>query len=317
MKTAFQKRLRLRRRYVTTVLVGGLGNQLFQFYAGEWLSKRLGVAHRVNGALSQFGRTGHSDWLTGFDLGKVSIYETKSRHGFGYAFQFLKFRAFDFIQILPERLKTYGEQVFGYYRSQVTGFDSDLHLLTHPVTVAGYFQTFFYVDHLKSQGAFSRPILRNPTNWHAQVATLFSGQKTLSLHVRRGDYVQQQERFGLLDGAYYLHAISKLEAQGCNWDQVIVFSDDPDRVQSEFTFLAKFSPIYLAAPAEAHAAESLDLMSKSTFLVIGNSTFSWWAAFLSSAEVVVRPSKWFKNMPDPELMFPEGWWEATSIWSES
>jgi hypothetical protein len=56
-------------------------------------------------------------------------------------------------------------------------------------------------------------------------------------------------------------------------------------------------------------------MSKANYLVIGNSTFSWWAAYLNENQTnIVAPRKWFKGREDPSELMPPHWKLTESIW---
>jgi hypothetical protein len=58
-------------------------------------------------------------------------------------------------------------------------------------------------------------------------------------------------------------------------------------------------------------AETLELMRHGSAYVIANSTFSWWAAFLSyqSGCTKIMPAPWFQNMPSPIGIKPQDWIE--------
>jgi hypothetical protein len=55
-------------------------------------------------------------------------------------------------------------------------------------------------------------------------------------------------------------------------------------------------------------------MSMGKFLVISNSTYSWWAGRISSAEKIIAPNKWFKGINDPKSIYPPNWQKIESSW---
>lgn len=124
---------------------------------------------------------------------------------------------------------------------------------------------------------------------------------TVSLHVRRGDYIKLSEHHHNLSIRYYQNAINYF--QGCKF---LIFSDDIEWckkqfVGSEFYFVENQSDV-----------DDLYLMSLCNHNVIANSTFSWWAAYLNQNpnKVVVYPDKWFgpKNSDLSTCdLFPEEW----------
>jgi hypothetical protein len=57
------------------------------------------------------------------------------------------------------------------------------------------------------------------------------------------------------------------------------------------------------------------LMSRASDLIISNSTFSWWSAYISNKETnVVAPNKWFRDLEDPKMLIPEHWHQVDSQW---
>jgi hypothetical protein len=305
-----------RKKTVRANLAGGLGNQLFQYHAALYIAKRLSARLVVNATLSQFGRTGHADWINGFHFPADKVIKTSSPRSFGYVLQLLRFRYLGIAERLTTSLGLEPLRVIGYLRSKVVGFDPKLEDITKSVTLSGYFQSHLYAKFLKEQGCLPDLQLAVRSTWHRSASVEFRTKKILSLHIRRGDYANEKESFGILAIEYYLAAIDDLETLGAQWDEIWVFSDEPAAIRKELTGLTNRTFRFVNPPPDSHAGESLDLMSRSKYIVIANSTFSWWAAYRSHADIVVRPSKWFKGMSDPQELFPETWQPKQSMWMD-
>lgn len=108
---------------------------------------------------------------------------------------------------------------------------------------------------------------------------------TLSVHIRRGDYVKSQEWHTLLSKEYYDEAITKIP----NIDKILVFSDDILWCKENFK---ADNVIYIEDEKDYI---ELYLMSMCTNNIIANSSFSWWGAWLNQNEnkIVVAPKDWF------------------------
>jgi hypothetical protein len=203
------------------------------------------------------------------------------------------------------------------YHSPDVGYDPQLQSITPPVKLFGYFQTWRYYQALKDQGLVPEILMKRPSSWFLDTADEFDRQgKVLGIHVRRGDYVGNSE-IGTLSVSYYEAAIKELKSRGVTWDAVWVFSDDVPRSQNEFKNFSAESKnfVFIEPPADSHSFESLMLMSKSSSLIIANSTYSWWAAALGNPDKIIAcPSKWFAQMEDPKDLRPESWIRIPSAW---
>jgi hypothetical protein len=93
------------------------------------------------------------------------------------------------------------------------------------------------------------------------------------------------------------------------------FSDDIIAAKELLRNLEISIPIQFAEPQDNNPEESLMLMSRSTVLIMANSSFSWWAAQLGNrSKFVVCPSKWFRNMLEPYDLIPPNWHREESNW---
>jgi len=308
-------RNRLNETRVTVVLNGGLGNQFFQYFAGLYVAHRTKSRLFVDATFAQRGRTGHSDWIDVLRLpGMISkdapwfslnflasMISRVTRALFASLFKSNKLR----IRLLRQ------------YRSPVNGFDISLDYLESPITILGYFQTWRYYKWLKDQNIVPEFRLNRPSEWFLETQKRLENEgKVLGLHFRRGDYVRHPQ-IGILSMGYYQNAILALRAKMVEWDAVWVFSDDTNITQEDVRGL--FPPteklFFVKPPLESHSFESLSLMSKTSTLVIANSTFSWWAATLGDPQMkIVCPESWFAGKEDPVDLCPPAWIRAKSTW---
>jgi hypothetical protein len=121
----------------------------------------------------------------------------------------------------------------------------------------------------------------------------------ISLHVRRGDYLKAAMIHTVQDISYYNKALAILPSNM----KVIVFSDDLEWCQQNFigdrfVFIDEIDYV------------SIYLMSKMNHHIIGNSSFSWWGAWLSTHEnkVVIAPKNWFgEGFEDATDIIPKNW----------
>ena len=300
---------------IQLILIGGLGNQLFQYFAGQYLAHKSGGVLRVDPSLSQFGRSGHSDWINAVTLSMGSA-SRREQFSLTDLKSLVKRKVRDFlVRLISSKEMQLG--VLHQYQSPVLGFDPLLEEIKPPVTITGYFQTWKYYRALADKGLVAEIQMKNPTNWfHEKLSELDCQGNVLGVHVRRGDYVGNSD-IGTLSVSYYEAAIRDLRARGANWDAIWIFSDDKELTQLEFkNFDGGGKQLHFVdPPKESHSFESMLLMSKCQSIVIANSTFSWWAATLGDpSKTIACPSKWFAQMADPEDLYPESWIRVSSEW---
>jgi len=128
------------------------------------------------------------------------------------------------------------------------------------------------------------------------LAEQIKSSNSVSLHVRRGDYVtfkNNKELFGETDLSYYEKAISYI-AEHVENPRFFVFSDDIAWCKENLKM--QFPVIYVSdSSAGPKNAFHLELMSLCKHNIIANSSFSWWGAWLNnnSDKIVVVPGGWY------------------------
>ena len=297
---------------VTVQLVGGLGNQLFGYFAGRYVAKRLGAELLLD--VSQFdkGITAHGSTIASFKVSeRTQNLKQETRFPILVAQSALNFAA-NKLPILTDLV----ESLTGIHTSKPIGIDPRIHSVKPGMLMRGYYQTYVYVQDAISKASHDHLVLAKPSDWYLQLSAEALVAKPIMVHVRRGDYAKPANKdFGMLAATFYKKAVDQIRHVSGNIDAPIwVFSDELDLAKTE---LGKDLPQakYIDPPSEASAAESMLLMSLGSANVISNSTFSWWSAILNPEAIVVAPSKWFKAMPDPEGLIPPSWLIETSVWT--
>ena len=124
--------------------------------------------------------------------------------------------------------------------------------------------------------------------------------------MRLGDYLSEGG-FGIPGQNYYQEAISR-QLSDDKFNKIWLFSDEPEKAVK---FLPKDLGVGLRViePSDLSSAETLEIMRYGHGYVIGNSTFSWWGAFLSHSENprVCYPYPWFKDHKAPRNLMPKEW----------
>lgn len=196
---------------------------------------------------------------------------------------------------LINKLKYYNEAIFHY--------DSRFQTITDNTTLFGYFQSDKYFEKyehiIRKDFTFKDQILDNVATFMKDL----SGQKEIvSVHIRRGDYVNLQQFHPLCSEKYYNEAMNIMG--DCKF---LIFSDDIQWCKN--TFGNSRDIIYSDLPS--HISD-LCAMTMCDHNIIANSSFSWWGAWLNNNKnkKVVAPARWFgesysdKNTKD---IYCESW----------
>jgi glycosyl transferase family 11 len=119
----------------------------------------------------------------------------------------------------------------------------------------------------------------------------------LAVHVRRTDYAIRPEHLPMLDRGYYTRAAVAIEAPGHTRLTYHVYGDDPDWAAEELPerWEWKAHPAVAFGETEDEPTDWLDLLLMARYpkLIVANSSYSWWSAFLAGTATVVAPSPWF------------------------
>ena len=297
-------------------LTGGLGNQLFQVAAAIDLSENGKVILHDNLGRPRVNSLGVPE-IQSFTLPKNISIQSHPRFnkfiskvlGFNLRCGFrptkmeLAFRrpiALTSNIVMSIYLRT----IVSLVKSSSLGYDSNVKRFKSNRVLVGYFQTFLHIGALSQQQFVNFSAQANKKVY--EYKTMALSERPLVVHIRLGDYVHEDE-IGILSYSYYKLCLN--EAWNPNtFGKIWLFSDEPQKALERIP--VKLHPhVRVIDSADLSSAETLQIMTYGSGYVIGNSTFSWWGAYLreNQAVPVYCPQPWFKNMDEPKKIVPDQW----------
>jgi hypothetical protein len=244
---------------ISIQLIGGLGNQLFQFALGT----KLGVENN-RAVIFLSPKNGIPNRLVELGL------ET----GFPYL-PLVKENKIDFK--LMEKCNKRRTQVL----NEISFHFTPIKISKKHSQLVGYFQSEKYFMEISV-------VLRNFLRDKLDIPKLSNGD-AIAIQIRLGDMArnpQFRRVHGLINDDYVLRSLELLKS---SYENLIVYGDDLELIEKELPLLAKSKAKYASRQTDLKQFAEL---ASSPNIVISNSTFGWWAAWLGEGNVVA-PKQWF------------------------
>ena len=297
---------------ISCIIMGGLGNQLFQIYTTMALSMEM---------------------KTNFIFPKVKL-ETDKRSD-TYWDTFLKELEKNTMLIDIKKLKypVYKEKEFKYNKIQIM---PDLIKKNGGVMLYGYFQSYKYFDNEYKNITKYIKLDESRSDVRNMYYKKYENSNVISAHFRMGDYKNLQNCHPILGEDYYINSINFIlskKRSTIKWT-VLYFceEEDMDEVKSKVEKIKKECMEYFCEKGQECELEferaggeckiedwrQLLLMSCCQHNIIANSSFSWWAAYFNdnSEKIICYPERWFglqlsnHNTSD---MCPKSWNKIKNI----
>lgn len=184
--------------------------------------------------------------------------------------------------------------------------------------ISGYFQDSTFAVILKKQGFFDNFIFSDKSKRMEDLFSEIYQENSTLMHLRFGDYRQAGETLGNLSQSYYKNAITGYSQIANN--PIYVLSDEPEVAR---VFLKEFgdSDIRIVPRStEISTFDYLRIFGAANRIILANSTFSWWGAFLAqNVETVLAPRPWYKNessqAPILDSFYPSDFSTLKSDWA--
>lgn len=255
---------------VVPILQGGLCNQLFQIANAYAYAKRTGNQYGIN-----------YSWSTCSNQGSTAI---KYKNTLYKNIPEVNARLEDFTM-------KYNETQFRYV--PVPRFN------VPNILLEGYFQSDKYFDDcledIKKLFVFPSEVIDKVESFIKQIDKPIFG-----VHIRRGDYIKFKDFHSLQEPSYYINAGKIITGE----HQIVICTDDWDSVNKEMNFKGAIKSPF------SNDLEDLYLLSRCHSLILCNSSFSWWASFLTQEKkLIVAPKNWFASYgpQDFQDIYRSGW----------
>ena len=251
---------------ITVLIQGGLGNQLFQYAYGR--------------ALLEQGKEVEFD---------ISFYDTNTKYT---KREYLLDRF-----CIDERIKIVkkGDIKKSLFTKILDKIDVDRRVRYVEVdknadnfTADGYYASSKYFDTIRNI-ILQEVTLKNKSEKYKEwEARILSAKKPLMVHARRTDHILNKT-FTRIEEPYYEEGLSHFE-EDC---EIFGFSDNEEWLRNAIK-----RPITMVSGQGFTDYEELMLMSLGQNFIIANSTYSWWAAWLSTRQdkKIVALAKWFRSI---------------------
>lgn len=147
--------------------------------------------------------------------------------------------------------------------------------------LGGHYQSYKYFDHNRK---YIRKLFRNQDVINELYTHYHGTSWTTAIQVRRGDYVKFPDHHPMLPAEYY-----KKAAELTDCDQYYIFSDDIEWCKENLKFDKPVQYIKDTDYCELYVIASCKN------IIISNSSFGWWAAYLKNYDVgkIIAPANWY------------------------
>ena len=291
---------------VIVKLMGGLGNQMFQYAAARRLAHFNNTNLKID--LSWFDNICKVDSSREYALDEFEIQENFASRE---EIEALTVKTQGFVERLI--IKAIGRKLGtapSYIREKYFHFDPDILYLDDGVYLDGYWQSEKYFKDIETIIRQEFTIKSEMNAKSLAIKKHIKSTNSVSLHIRRGDYISNPHTnkfHGSCNVKYYFRCIENLTLR-LKHPHFFIFGDDPEWTRANLKLPYPTTFVDHNPPEKGY--EDLKLMSRCKYHIIANSSFSWWGAWLNPDpdKIVITPDRWFnKEDVDTTDLLPENW----------
>ena len=297
---------------ITVKLMGGLGNQLFQYAFGASLAHKLNqeTLYDISWFIHERTRSLKLNSL-GLSLKYKTagtIYAILKKSAIYCSARSKLIRSFKPLQ----KLEAVYDLKTALFSSIVKEKDFNIERIENDKNYYfdGYWQNPEYFENIRDiiLKSINFPEFQNAQDFNLKKQICDS--ESVAIHIRRGDYVSDpwaNQNLGTCSIEYYQKAVKLILSKQSN-TKFFLFTDDPDFVKTNFGFLPD---VTLVSDNIRTDIDELNLLHLCKHFITANSSFSWWGAWLSQNpyKIIIAPEKWYKNAEADKncKIVPENW----------
>ncbi len=274
---------------------GGLGNQMFQYALAL---KLMSLGREVKLDVTKYAQHPvHND----FELDRVfklcvPYAASREIRRLGY----LKANHWtEFLKKTPFKKKT-------VYSHESYAFDEKV-LSLDGCYLEGYWQSEKYFLDIRDRMMDTYRFPELQKDWQKELAKRLRERCSVSVHVRRGDYLRFPRYQGICTPEYYHRAMGYFRERFPGQAEFYIFTNDFPWAREAFP---QDDCHFVEGNTGTESFRDMQLMGLCRHHIIANSSFSWWGAWLDPdpLKIVIAPRRWVDDpTEDQSSIVPEGW----------
>lgn len=284
---------------ITVKIFGGLGNQLFQYTFGQYVAKKINtrVVYDIQTNSKSKNFTSRDlDIASLFDITLSDHHQAKNKKLFNNGFLWRIKRKLT--QYFPILNKKYIVQKNAHYL---------LKNLKDNVYYEGYWQNYSYPDVIKeyliNEISSKEKIIIREDDFMKNIRE----NETVAIHIRRDDYIKikkNKKLYSICELSYYEKAVELIKQKIKN-PKFLIFTQDKEWASEHFN-----GEEYHLVKTNT-ALEDMLYMKNCKHIIMANSTFSWWGAWLNQNpdKMIIAPKKWYNGKINKSIenLIPLSW----------
>lgn len=277
------------------ILKSGLGNQMFQYAFSKNLKDEILYDKSFYKKCNQHN---------GLELEKVFKIDLSSKNIEYPQVILFKIKIMKLLKKILKKMKK-----LKIYKIDDTIFSEEIMKDKSEIVIYdGYWQSEKYFKNIekeiKKEFTFPKLDIKNQN-----IGIQMKKKESVSIHVRRGDYLENKILGGLITKEYYQKSIEYIEKIISN-PKYYIFSDDIEWCKKELKLEGR-DVTFINHNKGAESYKDMQLMSLCKHNIIPNSSFSWWGAWLNKNpnKIVIAPKRWFTKESGFRYkdIVPESW----------